>query len=379
MIKLLFWISGGLIVYVYLGYPLLLWLLPAFFRVSLRTKSIEPSVSLLIAAYNEAAVIGAKIQNALTLDYPAQQLEIVVASDGSTDATAQVVRSFAEGKALGRLRLLEFTKNRGKVATLNDAVPHLTSEIVAFSDASSMLAPDSLRRLVQYFADPLVGGVSGVYRVLKKDQARLGYETFLKVQEAKLGGFTGAHGSLYAIRREQYPFPAANTINDDFIIPMRIRRRGYRIAYEPGAVAYEEAHEMEGFARRVRITAGNIEQLREVKSLLWTPQPVSLFCLLSHKAGRLLVPLAMVLLAIASVMLWRDPVYRWFLWGQVLFYGLAALGALVTLRPGFLRLPYYFCMINSAFFAWIYHALRMGRMIPSRVELDQLGNPPSPR
>ena len=160
---------------------------------------------------------------------------------------------------------------------------------------------------------------------------------------------------------------------------MRIRRRGYRIAYEPGAVAYEEAHEMEGFARRVRITAGNIEQLREVKSLLWTPQPVSLFCLLSHKAGRLLVPLAMVLLAIASVMLWRDPVYRWFLWGQVLFYGLAALGALVTLRPGFLRLPYYFCMINSAFFAWIYHALRMGRMIPSRVELDQLGNPPSPR
>ena len=386
MIKLLFWISAGLVVYVYFVYPLLLWLLPVFFRVSLRTKSIEPSVSLLIAAYNEAAVIGAKIQNALTLDYPIQQLEIVVASDGSTDATAQVVRSFAEGKARGRLRLLEFPKNRGKVATLNDAVPHLTGEIVAFSDASSMLARDSVRRLVQYFADPLVGGVSGVYRVLNKDQARLGgqedfywkYETFLKVQEAKLGGFTGAHGSLYAVRREQYPFPAANTINDDFIIPMRIRQRGYRIAYEPGAVAYEEAHEMEGFARRVRITAGNIEQLREIRSLLWPPQPVNLFCLLSHKAGRLLVPLAMVLLAIANVMLWRDPVYRWLLWGQVLFYGLAALGALVTLKPGFLRLPYYFCMINSAFFAWIYHALRMGRMIPSRVELDQLGSPPSP-
>jgi glycosyltransferase involved in cell wall biosynthesis len=386
MIKLLFWISGGLVVYVYFGYPLLLWLLPAFFRVSLRTKSIEPSVSLLIAAYNEAAVIGAKIQNALALDYPAEQLEIVVASDGSTDATAQVVRSFAQGKALGRLRLLEFPENRGKMATLNDVVSRLTSEIVAFSDASSMLAPDSLRHLVEYFADPLVGGVSGVYRVLKKDQARLGvqedfywkYETFLKVQEAKLGGFTGAHGSLYAIRREQYPFPAANTINDDFIIPMRIRQRGYRIAYEPGAVAYEEAHEMEGFARRVRITAGNIEQLREVKSLLWPPQLVSLFCLLSHKAGRLLVPLAMVLLAIASVMLWRDPLYRWFLWGQALFYGLAALGALVTLKPGFLRLPYYFCMINSAFFAWIYHALRIGRMMPSRVELDQLGSPPSP-
>jgi cellulose synthase/poly-beta-1,6-N-acetylglucosamine synthase-like glycosyltransferase len=385
MTKLLFWISAGTVVYVYFGYPLLLWVLPFFFRTSFQTKPIEPSVSLLVAAYNEAGVIGAKIQNALTLDYPGQQLEIVVASDGSTDATAQVVRSFAEGKAAGRVRLLDFPKNRGKVATLNDAVPRLAGEIVAFSDASSMLAPDSLRQLVQYFADPRVGGVSGVYRVLKKDQSRLGgqedlywkYETFLKVQEAKLGGFTGAHGSLYAIRRSEYPFPPAGTINDDFIIPMRIQERGFRIAYEPAAVAYEEAHEMEGFSRRVRITAGNIEQLKEVKSLLWPPRVISLVCLLSHKVGRLLVPPAMVLLAIVNVLLWRDPVYKWFLLGQVLFYGLAALGALVELRPRFLRLPYYFCMINSAFFAWIYHALRMGRVIPSRIDLDQLGNPPS--
>jgi hypothetical protein len=385
MTKLLFWISAGLVAYVYFGYPLLLWFLPIFLRTSFRKKSIEPSISLLVAAYNEDVVIGAKIQNALSLDYPAERLEIVVASDGSTDATAQVVRSFAEDKGLGRVRLLEYPMNRGKVATLNDAIPRLTGEIVAFSDASSMLAPDSLRHLAQYFADPQVGGVSGVYSVLKKERARLGvqegfywkYETFLKVQEAKLGGFTGAHGSLYAIRKEQYPFPPANTINDDFIIPMRIWQRGFRIAYEPRAVAYEEAHEMEGFARRVRITAGNVEQLREVKGLLWPPRLVGLFCLLSHKAGRLLVPVALVVLAIVNVMLWRDPLYQWFLRGQVLFYGLAALGALVKLRPGFLRLPYYFCMINSAFFAWIYHALRMGRVIPSRLELDQLGNPPS--
>jgi cellulose synthase/poly-beta-1,6-N-acetylglucosamine synthase-like glycosyltransferase len=385
MTRLLFWISAATVVYVYFGYPLLLWVLSVFFRTSFQTKSIEPSVSLLVAAYNEAAVIGAKIQNALTLDYPAQQLEIVVASDGSMDATGQVVRSFAAGNAAGRVRLLDFPENRGKVAALNDAVPRLTGEIVAFSDASSMLAPDSLRQLVQYFADPRVGGVSGVYRLLKKDQSQLGeqedfywkYETFLKVQEAKLGGFTGAHGSLYAIRRGLYPFPDAHTINDDFIIPMRIRQRGYRIAYEPAAVAYEEAHEMEGFTRRVRITAGNIEQLQEVTTMLWPPQVVSLFCLLSHKAGRLMVPLAMVLLAIVNIVLWRDPVYRCFLWGQILFYGFAALGALVTLRPRFLRLPYYFCMINSAFFAWIYFAFRMGRIIPSRIELDQVGPPSS--
>jgi cellulose synthase/poly-beta-1,6-N-acetylglucosamine synthase-like glycosyltransferase len=384
MIRLIFWFSAALIVYVYFGYPLLLWLLATFFRASFHSERIEPSVSLLIAAYNEAAVIGAKIQNALSLDYPSQQLEIVVASDGSTDATGRVIRSFVESKPVP-VRLLEFPINRGKVATLNDAIPSLAGEIVVFSDASSMLAPDSLRHLVQYFADPRVGGVSGVYRVLNKHRARMGvqedfywrYETFLKIQEAKLGGFTGAHGSLYCIRRELYPFPGSGTINDDFIIPMRIVERGYRIGYEPKAVAYEEADEMEGYARRVRITAGNIDQLREIKRLLWPPRPVSLFCLLSHKAGRLLIPLAMILLAVLNLLLWRDPFYRWLWWGQVLFYGLAALGGVVKLKPAFLRLPYYFCMINSALFAWVYHALRMGRMIPSRIELDQLGNPPS--
>jgi cellulose synthase/poly-beta-1,6-N-acetylglucosamine synthase-like glycosyltransferase len=261
----------------------------------------------------------------------------------------------------------------------------LDSEIVAFSDASSLLAPDSIRRLADHFADPGIGAVSGVYRVLKKDQAKLGaqedfywkYETFLKVQEAKLGGFTGAHGSLYAIRRALYPYPALGTINDDFIIPMRIQQKGYRIAYEPAAVAYEEAHEMEGFSRRVRITAGNIEQLREIKGLLWPPQPVSLVCLLSHKLGRLLVPILLVIMLATSALLWSDPLYRWLLCLQIAFYALAALGAFVKLRPSLLRLPFYFCMINSALFAWMYHALRLGRLIPSRVELDGIGNPPS--
>jgi cellulose synthase/poly-beta-1,6-N-acetylglucosamine synthase-like glycosyltransferase len=384
MAKLLFWISTGFTVYVYIGYPILLWGLQAVFRSSPHKQSIEPSVSLLVAAYNEAAAIADKIRNSLALDYPADKLEVVVASDGSKDATAEIVRSLAAAEGTGRIRILDFEKNRGKTAVLNDAVRELRGEIVAFSDATSMLAVDSLRILVQSFSDPRVGAASGVYRLMKKDQAHLGsqedlywkYETFLKVQEAWLGAFTGAHGSLYAIRRELYPFPPEGTINDDFTIPMRILEGGHRVAYETAAVAYEEANEMEGFSRRVRITAGNVEQLREIKGLIWPLRPFALFCLLSHKAARLLVPVFMLVALAANIILRRQFPYNWLLFGQLVFYGLAVLGAISSLKPKALRLPYYFCMINSALFAWMYQALRRGRAIPSRIELDQLGKQP---
>ena len=390
MARLLFCISAGFTVYVYIGYPMLLWGLQAVLRSAPGKQPVEPSVSLLVAAYNEAAVIAGKIRNSLALDYPAGKLEVVIASDGSKDATAEIVRSFCEsktgaaGETGGRVRLLNFEENRGKMAVLNDAVPQLRGDIVVFSDASSMLAANSVRALVQSFNDPRVGAASGVYRLLKQDQSRIGpqedlywkYETFLKVQEAKLGAFTGAHGSLYAIRRALYPFPSENTINDDFTIPMRILERGHRVAYEPAAVAYEEAQEMEGFSRRVRITAGNIEQLREIKGLLWPPRPFVLFCLLSHKTGRLLVPVFMLMALAANIALRGQFPYNWLLLGQALFYGLAGLGAMAGLKPKVLRLPYYFCMINSALFAWVYQAVRHGRAIPSRVELDRLGNRP---
>jgi cellulose synthase/poly-beta-1,6-N-acetylglucosamine synthase-like glycosyltransferase len=385
MARLLFWISAGFTIYVYFGYPILLWALQAVFRSSPDKQPVEPTVSLLVAAYNEAGVIADKIRNSLAIDYPANKLEVVIASDGSTDATAEIVRSFVGDRFGGRVRLLNFEINRGKTAMLNDAIPQLRGEIVAFSDASSMVSPDSLRTLVQSFSDPRVGAASGVYRLLKKDHARLGsqedlywkYETFLKVQEARLGAFTGAHGSLYAIRHALYPFPSANTINDDFTIPMRILEHGHRVAYEPAAVAFEEAHEMEGFSRRVRITAGNIEQLREIKKLIWPPRPFVLFCLFSHKTGRLLVPLFMLVALVTNIVLRGQFPYNWLLFGQVLFYGLAVLGIRFSLKPKALRLPYYFCMINSALFAWIYHALRHGpATVRSRVKLDQLGNRP---
>jgi cellulose synthase/poly-beta-1,6-N-acetylglucosamine synthase-like glycosyltransferase len=365
--RIIFWVSAAFVVYAYAGYPLLLWIVQLLFRQPVQKSDYTPSVSLLVAAYNESAVIAAKIRNCLALDYPADMLEIVIASDGSKDATAQIVRSLAETEANGRVRLIEFPENRGKITVLNEAVPQLRGEIVVFSDASSMLLAGSVRQLVANFADPRVGAASGVYQVLNQDAARLGrqedlywkYETFLKLQEAKIGTLTGAHGSLYAMRRDLYPFPPMGTINDDFVIPTSVLRHGFRIAYETAAVAYEEAHEMEGFGRRVRIMAGNIKQMREAKALL--NRPFVLFCFLSHKGARILVPIAMVAAAFSNAFLLKLPLYYWLGWAQLSFYGLALMGALGWIKPKPLRLPFYFCMINASLFAWIYKVLLQPR------------------
>jgi cellulose synthase/poly-beta-1,6-N-acetylglucosamine synthase-like glycosyltransferase len=368
VIEILFWLLAGVTVYVYAGYPVVLAILARLFPAPVRKAPIEPTVSLLVAAFNEAAVIEAKVTNALALDYPADRLDIVVASDGSTDGTPERAVARAEG---GRVRVITYPVNRGKLAVLNQTVPALEGEIVVFSDAASMLAPDALRVLVASFADPAVGAVSGIYRVRKAEQTALGgqedlywkYETFLKVQEAALGSILGCHGSLYAIRKSLYPFPEAGTINDDYVIPIRILQHGYRVAYETGAVAYEEAHEMSGFSRRVRIMTGNIQQLREMRAVLRPVRPRELFFFLSHKLGRLVVPFCMLGLLVLNLLLLDRPLYRALGIAQAGFYGLAVLGALWKIRPKILRLPYYFSMINAAAFAGVYFAaFGRGRM-----------------
>src|SRR5215472_13034016 len=335
--KIIFWGSTALILYTFAVYPLLLWLLQWFFRRPVRKSNFTPKVSMLVAAYNEEGVIGEKVRNALALDYPPNRLEVVVASDGSTDRTAQIVSTLIQGQADDRVRLLNYPENRGKLSVLNDAILQLKGEIVVFSDASSMLARDALRELIANFADEKVGATSGVYQVLSKDAAELGrqedlywkYETYLKIHEAKLGALTGAHGSLYAMRKSLYPFPPLGTINDDFVIP----------------------------TSRIRITAGNVAQLLEIRPLLWPPRPLVLFCFISHKAARLVVPIAMVAAFICNLFLWKQPLYAWLLAGQAGFYALAIAGALSRLRPRALRLPYYFCMINASLFVWLYYRL----------------------
>jgi len=357
-----FWFSAGVGLYVYLGYPLLLLFLRLLFQRPVKKQRIEPYVSLLIPAYNEAHIIEAKIQNVLALDYPPELLEIVIASDGSTDQTAEIAQKAVAGT---RILVDAHPTNRGKLVVLNESVPKLRGSVVAFSDAASMLTPDSIRHLVANFADPHVGAVSGVYEVLKKEEAKLGtqeglywkYETFLKQQEAALGVVLGAHGSLYAIRKELYPFPKPGTINDDFVIPVRILQAGHLVAYESNAVAYEAAHEMAGFSRRARIMTGNIEQLRELRAFIWPPRIRILFVFVSHKVGRLVVPLCLVTLGVSNLFLLQIPFYFWVGLSQAMFYFLAILGAFWQLKPRALRLPFYFCSLNIAAFYGLYYAI----------------------
>lgn len=364
--RALFWTSAFLVVYPYFVYPALLALLRRVVSRPPRKAPIEPTVSLLVAAFNEEDVIAAKIENSLALDYPADRLEIVIASDGSSDGTNEIAARLAEGR---RVRLMAFPVNRGKLTTMNDVIPQLSGEIVVFSDASSMVTPESIRVLVSNFADPDVGAVSGAYLVRNPARAALGpqedfywrFETSLKAAEADLSSTLGAHGSLYAIRRELYPFPERGVINDDFVIPFRIVARGYRAVYEPGAVAVEEAHEMEGFRRRVRITSGNIQQLRELPMLLMPPRVMPLFFFVSHKAMRLVVPVAMMTCLVANIFLARSPVYALLLVAQLVFYALALSGAAFALRPRLLRLPYYFSMVNAALIVALFErAVRRG-------------------
>ncbi len=368
LFQIIFWSAVFLPFYSYLGYPVVLLALRLVIRRDVTKQPITPFVSLLIPAYNEAGVIERKIENSLALDYPADRMEIVVASDGSSDATAMIAQTRADGK---RIRVLAYAQNRGKVATLNASVPELIGEVVVFSDAPAMLHPDSVRRLVENFADPEVGAVSGLYKVVKADEVSIGssedfywkYETFLKVKESQLASTLGGHGHLHAIRKELYPYPEAATINDDYVIPVSVLSKGYRAVYEPCAIVYEEAHEMTGFGRRIRIMAGNIQQLREVRGLLHPLRPLVLFFFLSHKVSRLLVPFTMLAALIGNLFLVGSPIYRAIFCTQLAFYLVACGGSVWRLRPKALMLPFYFCMINLATFFGFYHALTRRRTL----------------
>lgn len=369
---LTFWLSAALIAYGYVGYPLLIYILGRLGERPTLRQEIWPRVSLLVPAHNEGHAIKAKIQNCMRLEYPKDRLEVFVASDGSTDATARVIE---EATHAGLIRGVVYPERRGKAAVTNDLVDMASGEILVVSDATSMLESGSLRALVSNFADPRVGCVSGIYRVVIRDRDGKAesealywrYETFIRYSESRLGRMLGAHGHIFAIRRELFEPLEVGTRNEDFILPVAILTKGYRSIYDTRAVAWEDAEEMTGFSRRISLATGNYQQIGLLwKRRGWLHHPFLVFQVLSHKVLRLLSPFLILSLYASSAWLLASPLYGAACAAMTVFFIAALAGVNAQLRRrarAWLGAPYYFCMVNAAGVLALHPTVRRQRLV----------------
>jgi cellulose synthase/poly-beta-1,6-N-acetylglucosamine synthase-like glycosyltransferase len=354
---IVFWTCIGLVVYAYAVYPLVIALAAALRRPPPPpTTTTTPTVSLVIAAYNEEAAIAETLQNALAVDYPPDKFEILVGSDGSTDATAAIVRNVADR----RVRLLDFDRNRGKASVLNDALAAATGSIALLSDANTRIDPNAVRSLVRWFDDPDIGAAVGRLVLTDPDTGRNAdslywrYETLLKRCEGRLGALLGANGALYALRRDLYTPIPPDTIVDDFVIPLRAKlRTGCAIVYDPEALAFEETPPDVGseFRRRARIGAGGFQAIGTLWKLLHPRYGWTAFAFFSHKVLRWLGPFFLIGALAANVLLWNHTPYGALLLGQAVFYTLSVVLAYVPPRYRFLkplRLTTMFTSMNAA-------------------------------
>jgi cellulose synthase/poly-beta-1,6-N-acetylglucosamine synthase-like glycosyltransferase len=367
-----FWASAGLVLYAYAGYPVLVWVLSRVFGRTPAPPAVPdaglPAVSLLVVANNEEKHIGDRIVNALGQDYPPGMLEVVIASDGSTDRTNAIAR----GHAGYGVRLLDYPVRRGKATVLNDAFGELGGEVVVLSDANTYFShPGVVRNLARWFADPTVGAVCG--KLILTDPAAgtnvdgvyWKYETFLKQCEARLGALLGSNGAIYAVRRELFAGIPPGTVLDDFVIPLLARMRtGKRIVYDPEARADEETPKGIGheFRRRARIGAGGFQCLGVLRGLLHPRHGWTAFTFWSHKVLRWVCPFLLIAAVAANVALAAvgGPPYPALLAAQVLFYALAAIGTRLPVAPKAckaVRLATMFTSMNTAllvgFVRWV--------------------------
>lgn len=352
----LFWISAAWIAYVYAGYPLLAWLLSALVGRRVHKGEITPRVTVLTAAYNEAACIGRTVQNKLDQDYPAGLLDVIVVSDESADGTDEIVGSLGP-----RVQLIRQSPRAGKTAALNLAVARAAGEILVFSDANSMYAPDTIRRLVGNFADPAVGYVTGKMVYVNEDGSLVGdgcsaymkYENWLRASESGLAAVIGVDGGVDAVRRSAYR-PMRADQQPDFVLPLSVAGQGYRVVYEPDAQLHESALSEHGaeYRMRVRVTLRALWALWDMRHLM-NPLRHGLlaFQIISHK---LLRYLAFVPLVAAFCISWSlaadDGLMLLAALLQTLAYVLAAVGwqGRGQNRSFLIGFPYYFVLLNMA-------------------------------
>jgi poly-beta-1,6-N-acetyl-D-glucosamine synthase len=352
MMKLLFWGSLIVISYAYFGYAV--WLLV---RVYIGKRPVQkgvyvPTVSIIMAVRNEEVNLPPKMDNLRRLNYPREQIEIVVASDGSTDRTTQILR-----EQLPPVVIVVLEDPGGKARALNAAVAHAKGQILVFLDARQFVEPDAISELVSCFADSTVGAVSG--ELLLEDngvnpQEGLGIywkiEKTVRKLESASGSVVGVTGAIYAIRRELYTMIPPGTILDDVFVPMNVVRQGKRVVFEPTAIARDRLFVDKGkeFSRKVRTLTGNYQLLRLAPWLLSPSNPL-LFRFVSHKLLRLLVPILLPLMLITSGIA-GGPFYGVIFWLQVIFYVAAACGYLIPSATRFkpVGIAKTFVMLNVA-------------------------------
>lgn len=361
VIVIFFWTCAACVVYAYLGYPLLIWCLARAFGRGAEPPIVGdpdlPSVTLLIVAHNEQAVIGQRLRNALALDYPVEKLQIVVASDGSSDATTQIVRNFVSRHGVC---LLDDGVRRGKAGTLNAAFPNLAGDVVILSDANVWMDGRAARKLARWFRDPRVGAVCG--RLILTDPATgrnadgvyWKYETFLKRCEGRLGALLGANGALYAIRKGHFPALPSDTIVDDLALPLLIRLRGGgATVYDAEAIAYEETapdlrHE---FGRRARIGAGGFQAISVLWQFLDPRKGWIALTFFSHKVLRWICPFLLLGALLSTLLLSHQAFYRYLLLIQGSCYAAALIGPHLPVGRRLrrvLRLGQMFTLLNAA-------------------------------
>lgn len=334
-------LSASLIIYNHVGYPILLsWyrknrplkLASVALRKFKKNKkdSVLPRVSLIVPAYNEARWIQEKIRNIASLDYPREKLCVVIACDGCTDNTAELAELAIQEAICAdvHFEIVNFTHNRGKIAVINELVTQATSDIVALSDVSALLSIDSLQIAAQSFQDERVGVVNPNYCMTfggKSDEEKYWqYQASIKGGEASLGATIGCHGAFYLFRRSLFQPLDHDTINDDFVLPMKIVKQGYIAIFEPriNAVELEESSHKDDFKRRLRISAGNMQQVLRLFHLFKPKYTSTAFTFFSGKGLRLLTPYLMMVCFVCSFLLADTPFFFFALVAQIALYSI---------------------------------------------------------
>jgi biofilm PGA synthesis N-glycosyltransferase PgaC len=354
LLQVLFWLMVGTVLYTFLGYPLLVGLIARLAPRPIQRAAITPKVTLMVPAYNEAGVIARKIENSLALDYPRDQLEVVVVTDGSDDATPDIVTGYAERG----VKLHHQSQRQGKMAAISRVLPLLGGEVVVFSDANAMLQSGGLRALVRNFADPSVGGVAGEKQVLGGGEGFYWhYESFLKRCDSALSSAMGAAGELFAIRRSLFEAPPPDTLLDDFVISLRLVEAGWRVVYEPDAVVTEKPSPtlLGEWERRTRNAAGGFQAMRRLSSLLNPARGTVAWQYFSHRVLRWAVtPFLLPVIFALNMVLLVLPIYRPVFLVQVAFYVAALVGYALARggkQDGPLYVIFYFCFTNAAILA----------------------------